>query len=318
MLLSNTLVASALIVAAQACTELGHMTKREAPAPGNGTAPEGPLWAYGATDGPMAWYNMDPEANKACGEGLNQTPIDLNQQVAKVEAASGYPLKYGKVANVKFSNTHHTAQVQVDAVTKDNTLQLKGEEYYLAQFHFHVPSEHHIEGEMFPIEVHFVHKTKGMLNKMNSSMMIGCENYPLLNVTLGQIAQVEAPNSVAQIADLDLTELAKRFSEGQVFRYLGSLTTPPCTEGVEWLVSTQVLTVDVQTYNEVKRTLKYNSRYIQANPGTVNIQKAVPGGPKAPVPAVPAVPAVSATVVSDPAIAMTPAPVAAPVAAGGH
>jgi phage tail protein X len=92
------------------------------------------------------------------------------------------------------------------------------------------------------------------------------------------------------------------------------LTTPPCTEGVEWLVSTQVLTVDVQTYNEVKRTLKFNSRFIQANPGTVNVQKAVPAAAKAPVPAVPV------PVAANPAVAVTPTPVPAPapVAAGGH
>jgi carbonic anhydrase len=164
MLLTTSLLVSALVVASQACTDLGPIHKRSAlptNGTGNGTV-AGSTWGYSAEDGPLAWYAMDPEANKACGEGLNQTPINLNDQVAKVEAATGYPLKYQKVMNVDYLNTHHTAQVQVDGVDKNNTLTFNNQEYYLAQFHFHVPSEHRIEGEFFPLEVHFVHKTRSM------------------------------------------------------------------------------------------------------------------------------------------------------------
>jgi carbonic anhydrase len=163
MLLTTSLLVSTLVLATQACTDLGPIHARSAmPTNGTSNGTAAVTWGYSAKDGPLAWYAMDPQANQACGEGLNQTPINLNDQVAKVEPATGYPLKYQKVPSVDYLHTHHTAQVQVDGVDKNNTLMVKNQEYYLAQFHFHVPSEHRIEGEFFPLEVHFVHKTRGV------------------------------------------------------------------------------------------------------------------------------------------------------------
>lgn len=157
MLFSLPIIASILAFTAHACTEISDLQKR------SGVGAE---WGYGPEDGPLMWYSMDHVANKACGEGRHQTPIDIDSHSTRTVSSSDYVLKYTKMKNVPFLNIHHTAQVQVDGVVGSdsaaNTLTFANTTYDLAQFHFHVPSEHRIEGVFFPMEVHFVHKSAGM------------------------------------------------------------------------------------------------------------------------------------------------------------
>lgn len=157
MLLSLPIITAILAATAQACTEISDLQKR------SGVAAE---WGYGPEDGPLMWYSMDHVANKACGEGKHQTPIDIDSHSASTVSSRDYILKYTKMKNVPFLNTHHTAQVQVDGVngseSATNTLKFGNTTYNLAQFHFHVPSEHRIEGQFYPMEVHFVHKSAGL------------------------------------------------------------------------------------------------------------------------------------------------------------
>ncbi|CAG8981221.1 hypothetical protein HYALB_00013869 [Hymenoscyphus albidus] len=263
MLFSLPIIASILAATAHGCTD-PDLQKRA-----DGVAE----WGYGPENGPLLWYAMDRVANKACGQGKNQTPIDITGNSTRTQSSSDYVLKYCKIKNVPYLNTHHTAQVQVDGVTDStNTLTFANKTYNLLQFHFHVPSEHRINGEYFPMEVHFVHRSAdGALAVVGYAIQVGRTNHPLLGAVLGKIKQVAETDAKSTLASLDLSTITTNFAKNNVFRYSGSLTTPPCTEGIEWIVSTEAITIDVPTFNEVKKVLKFNARNTQSDPGRDNV-----------------------------------------------
>ncbi|KAH6670444.1 putative carbonic anhydrase [Halenospora varia] len=175
---STSALTSALAITAQACTEiLGHDLYSRDAAEAAGAA----AWDSEVDNGSLSWYNMDPKANMACGRGTKQTPIDVTKDTTTKQSTAAIAMNYGKFSNVKFERTHHTAQVQLDinnATKAANTLSWPGSEvFYLAQFQFHTPSEHCIDNEIYPMEVHFVHKMKeGSKAAVDLSIFLGYNN----------------------------------------------------------------------------------------------------------------------------------------------
>lgn len=149
-------------------------------------------------------------------------------------------------------------------------------------FIFHAPAEHRIDDEYFPLEVHFVHATKnGSRAVIGFPIEVGCDNDPLLASVLSHADEAKAVDSLPpfKLPSLDFSSIVGHFEANEVFRYSGSLTTPPYDEGVEWIVSTVPLVVDVFTFNKAKRVLGFNSRYTQSDPGFENVLEAATAGP---------------------------------------
>ena len=183
-------------------------------------------WTYSGEHGPEHWGELS-EAFSACSEGMNQSPIDI---VDPVEAElADLELSYGG-STKSIVNNGHTIQVNVGP---GNTLKVGGDVFELVQFHVHSPSEHRIEGESFPLEAHFVHRNgRDELAVVGVLFREGPGSRGL--GLLGTNAPAEAGGSrplVVPIEDLELLPRSRAH-----FRYSGSLTTPPCTEGVMWLV----------------------------------------------------------------------------------
>jgi carbonic anhydrase len=155
MYISALLFSPLLVLTAQACSDISYDLERRAEV---GGAME---WGYGPENGPLSWYTMNTTANALCGTGKHQTPIDLSEHTARIDSPRPYQLNYSILKDVTLYRTHHTVQVNVAATNTLNTLTFNGKVYNLLQFHFHVPSEHHIDEEYYPMEVHFVHKSAG-------------------------------------------------------------------------------------------------------------------------------------------------------------
>lgn len=223
---------------------------------------EGPHthWGYDGKDGPRAWATLSAEyAN--CGRGSRQSPIDL-----PVAADAGVPRApaaemqvYHHEHALEVSNNGHTVAVSYD---DGDQLVLGGNVYPLVQYHFHTPSEHTFAGQHFPGELHLVHRAaNGQLAVIGVMLENGGHNVAFDAVIAHLPATTGAHERVDRVpVDIDALLPASR----QAFRYEGSLTTPPCSEGVEWLVMRAPVSVDNRQLDSLAAVLHHNNRDTQA------------------------------------------------------
>ena len=160
-----------------------------------------------------------------CSQGRNQSPIDLSGAVDAdlEELVLDYPNR-GLVGEV---NNGHTIQ---ENLKPGNFATIQGQRYEAKQFHFHSPSEHRIDGESFPLEIHLVHSNpQGHLAVLGLMFVEGEENSMLNQLTGFRPAGMAPYTGLIDYNDV-ITGL------GEYYTYNGSLTTPPCSEGVLWVV----------------------------------------------------------------------------------
>ena len=191
-------------------------------------AQEGVHWSYEGESGPEHWGDLSPEF-AACSKGVEQSPIDI---------PAGAPVNVADIAfsyqpnELKIFNNGHTVQVAYDP---GSSITLDGTTYNLAQFHFHAASEHAIGGAHTPLEIHLVHRNaQGGLAVVGVLLKAGAENAayaPVMQNLPTQVTKEAAP--VAGVT-VDANQLLP--AQRSYWRYNGSLTTPPCSEGVKWLV----------------------------------------------------------------------------------
>lgn len=183
-------------------------------------------WSYSGETGPENWSKMSPNF-AACGIGLNQSPIDISKTVA----AELENLHFDYRSNgTEIVNNGHTLQINVGP---GSSMHVGNDDFQLMQLHFHSPSEHRINGESFPLEGHLVHRNEsGALAVVSILFREGEWNDDLARFGTAAPKALNQPAPIdLNFADLELYNRHKSY-----YRYSGSLTTPPCTEGVRWYV----------------------------------------------------------------------------------
>ncbi|MBP1849988.1 carbonic anhydrase [Rhizobium halophytocola] len=217
-----------------------------------------PHWSYDGKTGPEHWSTLS-DAFKACGSGTSQSPIDIHP--GKAAPLSKLDLHY-TFGPKDIVNNGHTVQADV---ADGNTLTLDGKTYTLAQFHFHTPSENHIKGVAFPMEVHFVNKAAdGSLAVLAVMVKRGKAN-PDLAALFAKTPKAGAAPAAFSDAAFDITKLLP--ADGKYYRFSGSLTTPPCTEGVSWLVMEKPITASEKQISAFHKFYKHNNRPLQQSTG---------------------------------------------------
>lgn len=195
-------------------------------------------WSYSGAEGPEYWGSLS-EDYALCGEGRFQSPVDFPSELAPAALAHlefDYAASPGAIVN-----NGHTIVVQLDDAT--NELMVDGEAHTLLQFHFHAESEHRVDGKAYPLELHLVHASEeGGLAVFGLFLEEGAENAALAEVFDKMAESTEVP--LALDTDLNLTALIP--DQGHGWNYSGSLTTPPCTEGVNWNVHATPITVSAE------------------------------------------------------------------------
>ncbi len=189
-------------------------------------AGEGDDWSYQGEKGPEYWGDIKPEYIM-CKIGKNQSPVDIKRVVEAELKDLEIHYKPGAYA---IKNTGKTVKVLYES---GSYVVIDGIKFELKQFHFHSPSEHTINGKSYPFEVHLVHADKdGNLAVIGVLFKEGEKN-PVIEELWKQVPS--EPGKEAKLTKkINAYKLLPK--EKKYYRYSGSLTTPPCTEGVRWMV----------------------------------------------------------------------------------
>lgn len=209
-------------------------------------------WGYTGPTGPDHWSALSASYG-VCNTGQQESPIDLHDVIPADLGSLG--IKWAPMP-IHATNNGHT--VQYDAPT-GNSFSMMGGTYALAQFHIHHPSEHLLNGERFPLEIHFVHKMKdGRIGVIGVLVAEGASN-PTLQKLLDAI-----PASAGKTTDGPSFDPRALLPKNHGFdRYEGSLTTPPCTESVDWVVLRTPITASPAQVQQFAKLFPFNARPLQ-------------------------------------------------------
>lgn len=208
-------------------------------------------WDYSRRRGPRQWAKLDP-AYAICQQGSHQSPINLTGQPGST------PLDY-RDRPFKGILQQATHSLRIDCPSGSGFWEA-GVFYELLQFHFHTPSEHRRQGQRFPAEIHFVHRSdRDQLAVVAVFLAAGDRAHPILDALL---AVPRSANNQLLSTAIQPSDLMPR--DRTVWRYSGSLTTPPCSEPVLWRVCDRPLFVSRQQLRQLRQRLGVNARPLQA------------------------------------------------------
>jgi carbonic anhydrase len=213
---------------------------------------DGVAWDYVGEKGPDNWAKLSPDYG-ACA-GSNQSPINLTGFID----AELKPIAFNyKAGSSEILNNGHTVQVNT---LPGNSITVDGIEFELKQFHFHVPSENQIHGKSYPMEGHLVHADQhGNLAVVAVMVTEGEANEALAKAWAQMPEKGEKVALTADISPLQILPAARDY-----YRFNGSLTTPPCSEGVRWLVMKQPISASKEQIEQFLQVIHHhNNRPVQ-------------------------------------------------------
>ncbi|PEN69889.1 carbonic anhydrase [Bacillus toyonensis] len=226
-------------------------------APQKQSTKENTQWSYEGTTGPEQWGELKPEY-KMCLNGQEQSPIDIKTEQIK-STVDNNPLQIN-YQPISFSIKNNGHSIEGKANSSDDYLTLGGNRYTLKQFHFHTPSEHQFEGKHADMELHLVHQNdQGQLAVVGIMIKEGQKNEGFAAMWQN------LPHRKNIKADVQHTIDIKQIlpSDHSSFRYMGSLTTPPCTENVQWIVMKQTIEMSKQQIKVFHKLFPTNNRPVQ-------------------------------------------------------
>lgn len=212
-------------------------------------------WGYSDQEGPSHWAELSNEFIK-CAEGHIQSPIDLESYAAQKEHGTIVDFKYHP-SPIDLENNGHTIQANPE---EPNEFLVNGHSFILQQLHFHAPAEHQLDGIIYPMEMHLVHQdSTGKLAVVGLFIKEGKEN-EYLNVLWNEFPTHIVEHKHSQ-KSCDLLHIIP--DDHHLFHYIGSLTTPPCSEGVEWLVMQTPIELSKTQIQQFKKLYYGNNRPVQ-------------------------------------------------------
>jgi carbonic anhydrase len=214
-------------------------------------------WAYRGEGGPQAWGGLKPEFT-LCSSGKRQSPIDIRDGIA----VDLEPVQFDyRASGFRVIDNGHTVQVNL---SPGNFITVSGRRWELVQFHFHRPSEERIDGRQFDMVAHLVHKDADGKLAVVAVLLERGSAQPIVQ-TIWNNLPLEKNEEVAASVVIDLNHLLP--PDRRYFTYMGSLTTPPCSEGVTWVVMRQPVQLSQQQLDIFGRLYPMNARPVQQASG---------------------------------------------------
>jgi carbonic anhydrase len=211
-----------------------------------------PHWGYQGEHAPQHWAEMDP-GFETCALGHRQSPIDIRNAHPADLPEIGFDYHAGAAEVV---NNGHTVMVNLP---DSGGIDIGGTHYALVQVHFHTPSEEKIDGQAYPMEAHFVHKdAEGHLAVVAVMLKEGSKNAALEEIFDTLPAAEDGKHALAALNPAALLPAKHGY-----YAYTGSLTTPPCSEGVRWQVMKGPIEVSESQIEAFRKLYPENARPVQ-------------------------------------------------------
>lgn len=219
-------------------------------------APAKAAWSYEGPSGPAHWGDLSPDYALA-KTGKQQSPIDIAAAAAVQQDLAPLVVAYHDTT-LEILNNGHTVE---DDYHDGGTLTVDGHAYELAQFHFHSPSEHTIDGKHAPMEMHLVHKDAAGKLAVVGVMIQEGEAHPELALLWEHMPT--APGRKEAVEGVKVN--ASKLLPGNLasYRYSGSLTTPPCSESVSWFVLQEPIQASAEQIAAFRKVIHGNNRPTQ-------------------------------------------------------
>ena len=216
-----------------------------------------PHWSYSGEVGPQAWGGLRAEFTM-CSSGQRQSPIDIREGIA----VDLEPIRFNyQTSGFGVIDNGHTVQVNV---ATGNFIELGGRRFELLQFHFHRPSEERIDGRQFDMVAHLVHKdAEGKLAVVAVLLDRGSAQ-PVVQTVWNNLPLEKNQETKARVT-IDMGQLLP--ADKRYYTYMGSLTTPPCSEGVQWVVMRHPVALSQEQLDIFARMYPMNARPLQAASG---------------------------------------------------
>ena len=223
-------------------------------------------WGYAAENGPDVWGQLNQEYI-LCGEGTHQSPIDIVDPMPTELPTISY--EYSPATGVNIHHNGHTIEV---AYPEGSGIHIDGTDYQLLQFHFHAPSEHTVDGKPFDMEMHLVHQSEDGNLAVVGLLIESGRHHPAFDPIWTDLPS--APLETQRIENIIIDLPMMLSPNGQIldeavqtfpstYRYNGSLTTPPCSEGVKWIVLTMPVEMSESQIAAFKAIIDGNNRPVQ-------------------------------------------------------
>ena len=211
------------------------------------------VWQYDGDQGPSHWGELAP-ITATCEKGAHQSPINI-RTVPHPHSHDGLLIHYN-AAPAQVVTSRHTVEVEF---REGGTLEILGRSYSLKEFHFHEPSEHQLNGITYPMEAHLVHRdAEGHLVVLAVLMDLGVES-----ASLAAVWDRIPSGKQDDVRDLLVNAQELLPKDLHHYAYDGSLTTPPCTEGVHWIVLKAPIAITASHLERFIALVGHNARPVQ-------------------------------------------------------
>ena len=219
-------------------------------------AQHSPHWSYSGPTGPAKWATLDKEYS-SCALGKYESPIDIRDAVAKKTDLPAINFDY-QPSPLKIIDNGHTIQINY---APGSVITVGGKQYELVQFHFHKPSEEKLNGKSYDMVAHLVHKDKdGKLAVVAVLLAKGGAN-PLIQTLWDNLPKQKESETVVEAVKINVADLLPK--NKAYYTFAGSLTTPPCSEGVTWFVLKHSTPISAAEIARFAKSYPMNARPVQ-------------------------------------------------------
>ncbi len=212
-------------------------------------------FGYSGDTGPEFWSDLNAN-NVTCNSGNLQSPVDFGRQ--RVSPRLDVEYDAATIGNI----FHNGQNIEIE-IEGYNTLWLDRKRYELRQFHFHTASEHRVRSRGYDMEMHLVHSSADGKNAVIAVFLQRGESSSALAPIFRSLPERGREFNVKEKLAEAFNPLAFLPKSRKHYRYLGSLTTPPCTEGVQWVVMLDPVTVSDEDMAQFVARIGFNARYTQ-------------------------------------------------------